>query len=941
MTLSDRLHKFAGTVLECKGTHSALSFNGFVKWLLPELMHECANAYEVVVDGTVHVLRLNNFSLQNPHSRERDETLRPIQPWEALARKIHYDGCVMAGQVTYSQHRTSAEGTLCKHVADVQYDPTPLKPALEVRDVPLYWIPVCVGSDVCNTWASPLDGHNSPFNPGGVFITRGHERHIPSKEKARNNQPTFTVVKGSKGRGKVVAEVRSSHPGRHRSTSTLHVKLSDGRLQLDVPFLQENGVTLPQVLRIMGAERSDAEALFIAQGDPALTETMRAQLESDCWQHEPMALLRMVARRASSSTDEAAAIKETERGIFNEFIPHCGPTSEHSNVLSRIVFLSHLYQEMYRVSVGESQPTDKDNFRQKKFTACGELLVQQLRLHIRNRQCKGRILSDMATACATHGGMREKHIREMLDVAFTSVTTSLHTAFSKGQWGTSNAVSLQATVQLLGCTNAAASLAMSTITNSSSNMKDSKMTEPRLFHSSSFGRCCPFDTPEGGNCGLTKNTALGCVLRPYMPWDVPRELVSALVSPLGEHQSVVFVDFAPVGSVADPQWLVDTLREQRRTCTISPYITVYMDNYYGQHRECYNVHIETDCGVPLCMLLDVGAYQRGLPVPDNMTPEKTLWYAISTGAVQFVSKSEEKDYLIAARPEDIEGDTTHLMIGEEFFMSATSSTVPFSNHTQAPRLLYYRSMLQGAAGPLLEHSLMRFDVRALYLCYPQMPLVTTRAFRHSLFNHSPITMNVRMLIGTFAGWNQEDAIVCNRASVERGMFQTLITATVSTEEYLQGDVSIITFPPPEAVHRKEEHCYHAIIKEGEEGVGLPRRGSVIKYGDVVIGKVLRTKGGVQDTSEVYHGTEEMQVYRVLRSKNPERVTCVNVELVRLHQFCVGDKATSRHGKNPLPNHLEFFSVVTPVLQVRRESVRQCVTVRTCRSVTPEPFQISL
>ena len=184
-------------------------------------------------------------------------------------------------------------------------------------------------------------------------------------------------------RGRVNMEVRSSHPGRHRSTSTLHARYTvGGEFRLEVPFL-EHAPSIAQVFRILGLTFEDCAAVFQSP-DPIAHREMRALITSDCWTKRPQEVIEDLSRKTSTA-DRDSAIREVERAIYNEFLPHAGPRTDKDNVLSRLHFLRWAFIAMRDVAMGLRLPTDKDHFENKKFTACGELIVQQLRLLLRAR----------------------------------------------------------------------------------------------------------------------------------------------------------------------------------------------------------------------------------------------------------------------------------------------------------------------------------------------------------------------------------------------------------------------------------------------------------------------------------------------------------------------------------------------------------------------------
>ena len=74
------------------------------------------------------------------------------------------------------------------------------------------------------------------------------------------------------------------------------------------------------------------------------------------------------------------------------------------------------------------------------------------------------------------------------------------------------------------------------------------------------------------------------------------------------------------------------------------------------------------------------------------------------------------------------------------------------------------------------------DKTAYVLNYPTRPLVDTRVMNLIKMNQIPSGCNINVAIMTHTGYNQEDSVLINKGSIDRGLFQTTIYHTEKDED---------------------------------------------------------------------------------------------------------------------------------------------------------------
>ena len=99
-------------------------------------------------------------------------------------------------------------------------------------------------------------------------------------------------------------------------------------------------------------------------------------------------------------------------------------------------------------------------------------------------------------------------------------------------------------------------------------------------------------------------------------------------------------------------------------------------------------------------------------------------------------------------------DAGRLTAGSDF-LGRTARAIPFLNHNQGPRISYYCSMAKQAMGDSGPHQLL----------YCQRPMVSPC---HEVTEGCNVILAINCM-----GYNQEDALVASKGSLERGLFRSI------------------------------------------------------------------------------------------------------------------------------------------------------------------------
>jgi len=109
-------------------------------------------------------------------------------------------------------------------------------------------------------------------------------------------------------------------------------------------------------------------------------------------------------------------------------------------------------------------------------------------------------------------------------------------------------------------------------------------------------------------------------------------------------------------------------------------------------------------------------------------------------------------------------------------------------------------MGEQAIGVIGYNQHMRFDSVMYSLVYPQKPLVQTKTIQIVKFDEVPAGQNAIVAVMSFSGYDIEDALVLNRASVDRGFGTAFLSIMNSAIPWIL-PLPLWTRPKLSTVHR--------------------------------------------------------------------------------------------------------------------------------------------
>ena len=252
---------------------------------------------------------------------------------------------------------------------------------------------------------------------------------------------------------------------------------------------------------------------------------------------------------------------------------------------------------------------------------------------------------------------------------------------------------------------------------------------------------------------------------------------------------------------------------------------------------------------------------------------------------------------------------THCELSPNAMFGISASLIPLADKNMGPRNTYQAGMNKQSVGIYRSSQTFSFDTSSRTLVYPTHPIFQTWSYNATGFNKNPAGQTAIVAFTSHVGGNVEDAIVMNKASIERGMFSMIIRKTFNAETATQnhtkqtGSTSsvLITFGKP------SEKTTTKNISHIQDN-GLPIIGTYIKQDDCIIGMVSKeiVKGEQVDRDNSVYAREGDSgfVEDVIKTKTGSGKTVVRVTLRQFKVPQYGDKYAARYSQKGVVGKIE-------------------------------------
>ncbi len=364
----------------------------------------------------------------------------------------------------------------------------------------------------------------------------------------------------------------------------------------------------------------------------------------------------------------------------------------------------------------------------------------------------------------------------------------------------------------------------------------------------------------------------------------------------------VYLNSKFIGTVDDAPDFVAKIREERRSGNITSNLNVYYNEKSNE------VLIEASRGrarKPLIVIKD-GQPMLTEKYLKQLEKNEISWSdLVKQGIIEYLDAGEEENALAAFFEKDITPEHTHLEITPLAMFGLITSLVPYSNYNQSTRVNAGSKNQKQALGLYASNYSVRMDMDVNLLHYPQVPMVKSIMHDISHYEQHPAGQNIVVAVMSYSGYNMEDAIILNKASIERGFGRSTYYRPSISEElrYSGGLIDQISIPDKDVKGYKSERDYRFLE---QDGIIYPEAQAA--EGDVIIGKTSPPRflssleeynlaaGTRRESSVAMKHGEQGIVDFVLLTENEEGNRLVQVRLRDERVPEIGDKFTSRHGQ---------------------------------------------
>ncbi|CAL4144068.1 unnamed protein product, partial [Meganyctiphanes norvegica] len=785
------------------------------------------------------------------------------------------------------------------------------------RDIPIGRMPIMLRSSncvlaTCRTQADLAKYNECPHDPGGYFIVKGQEKVILIQEQLSKNR---MIVEEDK-KGILTCQVTSST---HEKKSRTNVLCKNGKFYLKHNTLTDD-VAVSVIFKAMGLV-SDQEIVQMIGTEDRIMTSFAASLEecarlSIYTQNQALKYIgsKLRQKRFFDRGPKRTPVEEARDLLATTVLAHV--PVEKFNFKMKSIYLALMIRRVIDAQGDTRAVDDKDYYGNKRLELAGSLLSLLFEDLFKKFNADLKRKADLILG--KKGKVAQFDGVQYMQSNQDAIRNGLEVAISTGNWTIKRfKMERQGVTQVLSRLSYIACLGMMTRVNSQFE-KTRKVSGPRSLQASQWGMVCPSDTPEGESCGLVKNLALMTHITTEVDIEAIIDLafncgVEDINLLSGEEVSnkgvfLVFLNGNIIGITREHRQVVRIFRAMRRHGVINGFVSIY------PHRKHRCIYISSDGGRLCRPYIIVENYKTAMTQEHITKLSRGLMSFddfLHEGVVEYLDVNEENDSNIAMYESEINNKTTHLEIEPFTILGVCAGLIPYPHHNQSPRNTYQCAMGKQAMGNIGYNQRNRIDTLLYNLIYAHRPLVKTRTIELIHFEDLPAGHNAMVAVMSYSGYDIEDAIVLNKASLDRGYGRCLVyrNAKTSVKRYANQTSDKVQGPLMQVLENGEQKVvwkHETLDSDGLAAVGtpvLPRQMLINKHMPTVTQMTYtndqtaaKPQVEYKETPIGHKGPGTVYVEKVMLSSDTDEFNLIKILLRQTRRPELGDKFSSRHGQ---------------------------------------------
>ena len=926
---------FEGKHLQQLVRHQVESYNDFINLQIPRTisMFNNVNIHSEQDYDEKHKkhkldmeITFENFSIHRPQIHENNGATKLMFPNEARLRNFTYSATMTIDIKIKYIVRSGSE-------LEIEHTFYNTLPKIHIGK-----LPIMLKSSICVLEQyKHIPFHSSgecSMDVGGYFIINGSEKTCLAQERAAENRVQCFNTTKNNSKWSWHSEIKSIPDTKCISPKQIMMYIASksncfgNGLFIQIPRIK-NPIPLFVVFRALGVvtdkdicqhiildlnNDKTKDMLFELRGsiDDAQGYLTQEDARQMIVNHVMFTPLNM-----DKETGDRKKYEFTLNVLKTDLFPHC------KNAEQQVYFLGYMANKLLSCKLGWAKANNRDSYMNKRLDLTGVLLNNLFRNYF------NKVVKDMQKQIVreiNYGSWRSKeeylNIVNMTNIYKiikpTTIENGLKRALSTGDFAILHSNSQKAGVaQVVNRLTYLSAVCHMRRVNTPVD-KSGKLIEPRKLSPSSWGYVCPAETPEGAAVGVVKNLSYMCHVT--IPCDSqalydfvnPHIQTFSEITPQQLYEGIkVFVNGTWLGNAKNPLELYYDLKNKKHQGIINIYTSIIFDIQNKEIRVCNDGGRLTR---PVLRVVDSNLLITKKHI-DLLNAKKLSWDDLLTSrcmeeaVIEYIDADEQNASMIAMKPKNLIKSIndkfiyryTHCEIHPSTIFGILASCIPFPEHNQSPRNTYQCAMGKQAMGMYATNFDTRMDKTAYILSYPSRPLVDTRLMNMINLNKTPSGCQVIVAIMTHTGYNQEDSVLVNKDSLDRGLFQASIYHTEKDEDKkIQGDEEIRGRPDPSKTSGMKFGNYDKINKDGvvDEDTFLENR-------DIIISKVLPIKEArgdhtqitkYRDQSRMFRTGEDAYIDKNFIGRNGDGYPCCKVRIRNIRKPVIGDKFSSRHGQ---------------------------------------------